>query len=371
MKKLNLKQNICKHATPLSYRLFLVALFILITNAAFAQSVQIGAYYFDGWGGDTVHLNNKLKYNYPERQPIWGWITSTPDVMGKQIDAAANAGLAFFNFDWYYPKENHRDFNHDALNHALNLYLNAPNKNKLKFCITVCIDKYHQIGPEDWPALTQAWIELFKDPQYLTINGKPVINFLSHNKLMETFGSTEAVRNAMASFKARAQEAGLPGVVLATCVTPVNPDAIGREARACGFDFLTNYSFASMSSFSAIRGGVPVDNLINLANGVWSGYQRSSMPCIPTMTLGFDPRPWADGKNSYSRQRSYSGYTPASIYRSVSALKNWIIKNPQFTSREGIGYLYAWNEYGEGAWLTPSSNGVNMLDGVRRALVGQ
>jgi hypothetical protein len=168
--------------------------------------------------------------------------------------------------------------------------------------------------------------------------------------------------------KARAMDAGLPGVVVVGCVTPAYPQAIGAEARSCGFDYLTNYSFASMSSFSTISGDVPIDNLIKLGNIVWNDFKQTSMPCIPTMTLGFDPRPWANGKNSYSRQRTFSGYSPASVYRSVSALKNWILENPEYTTRDRIGYLYAWNEYGEGAWLTPSANGVNMLDGVKKAL---
>jgi hypothetical protein len=123
-----------------------------------------------------------------------------------------------------------------------------------------------------------------------------------------------------------------------------------------------------LSSFSNIRGDVPIDNLIAMGNNVWSKFKQSNMPCIPTMTLGFDPRPWANGVNSYSKQRTFSGYSPASVYRAVSALKNWIQQNPGYTSKERIGYLYAWNEYGEGAWLTPSANGVNMLDGVKKAL---
>jgi hypothetical protein len=34
-----------------------------------------------------------------------------------------------------------------------------------------------------------------------------------------------------------------------------------------------------------------------------------------------------------------------------------------------MGVIYAWNEYGEGAWLTPSEGqNESLLDGVKKAL---
>jgi hypothetical protein len=42
--------------------------------------------------------------------------------------------------------------------------------------------------------------------------------------------------------------------------------------------------------------------------------------------------------------------------------------NPGVLPHEKIGLLYAWNENGEGAWLTPGKTGLNPSLGVKKAL---
>ena len=46
-----------------------------------ASPNQLGAYYFDGWSGITFHITEHLKKNYPEREPTWGWVTSTKEIV--------------------------------------------------------------------------------------------------------------------------------------------------------------------------------------------------------------------------------------------------------------------------------------------------
>jgi hypothetical protein len=96
------------------------------------------------------------------------------------------------------------------------------------------------------------------------------------------------------------------------------------------------------------------------------------LPYIPVATLNWDPRPWANGNNWYSKSTRFTGYNSNTVYRAVKALHEWIYNNPGATSRDRVALLYAWNEYGEGAWLTPSENDtLHLLNGVKRALSHQ
>src|SRR5882757_3135031 len=139
-----------------------------------SSDIVLGAYYFDGWSSPkSGHLTPKLRDSFPDRKPKWGWITSTPQIVKEQIDLAADAGLSFFSFCWYYPDYDHPHFKEDPLNHALSLYLASPNKTRLKFCLMVANHAGQEIGPADWPAVTDEWVRLFKDPGYLQVSGKP------------------------------------------------------------------------------------------------------------------------------------------------------------------------------------------------------
>jgi len=57
-----------------------------------------------------------------------------------------------------------------------------------------------------------------------------------------------------------------------------------------------------------------------------------------------------------------------SVQTSVTNGIKWIAKNKEKTTKERIAIIYAWNENGEGSWLTPGSSGFTPLKGVKDAL---
>ena len=63
----------------------------------------VGAYYFDGWTGQTFHITELLQTEFADRKPLWGWKDDTIEIMQKQIDYCADHGIAFWSFCWYYP----------------------------------------------------------------------------------------------------------------------------------------------------------------------------------------------------------------------------------------------------------------------------
>ena len=111
----------------------------------------VGAYYFDGWAGNSTrwhddpawmklnpptHLTKRMIEEFADREPIWGWRDDKLEIMERQIDLAADNGIAFFAFCWYWnndPKKLAEDPKHVGLN----LFLKARNNHRLKFCLLV------------------------------------------------------------------------------------------------------------------------------------------------------------------------------------------------------------------------------------------
>ena len=103
---------------------------------------------------------------------------------------------------------------------------------------------------------------------------------------------------------------------------------------------------------------------------VWDQFPKvSSLPCIPLVTLNWDARPWVSGNNYYSKTPYFSGYSEQSVFKSVKQSISWLKAHPLATTKEKLILLYAWNEYGEGAWLTPGGRNKNgLLNGVKQAI---
>jgi len=156
----------------------------------------VGAYYFDGWSGQTNHVTKLLETKYADRKPLWGWKDDTVEIMQKQIDYCADHGIAFCAFDWYYPEGMNKT---TALNNALDLYLKAPNCQRLKFCLLVANHKGFRIGPKDWDACCERWIELFRKPTHLRVGDQPLLIIFSPDELQQAFGGVEGVHQALGS----------------------------------------------------------------------------------------------------------------------------------------------------------------------------
>ena len=361
-KKINLNSII----RPKCFMMCVIVLLPLGIVIAQTNSIALGAYYFDGWYPDSKHITKSLTDSFSEREPKWGWITRTQPIMDEQISLAADAGLSFFSFCWYYTKNKPID----SSNKILAYYLNSPNRSQIQYCLLVTNHGGHEIGPDVWPDLVKEWVMQFKTSSYLKVNGKPLLIFFSVGSLVRQFGSIEAVQKALDYLKQAAIQENLAGVSIAACIDP-NKKQI-QQVEACGVDILTGYSYHS-AGINVKNGGqqqVPIDSMITVDKRLWDKFPSlSSLPYIPVSTLNYDPRPWANSKNGFSAKPYFVGFSSNSVYQSVKSTRTWILQHRQQTSMEKIGLLYAWNEYGEGAWLTPSKKDhQNLLKGVKDAL---
>jgi hypothetical protein len=329
---------------------FCIGLFSIRASANdnIRPGIRFGAFYFDGWTGKTFHISKKLISDFPERKPVNGWITSTQVSVDQQINQAAEAGLSFFNFCWYYNGNSGNDIAANVRNNALNFYLKSPNKSKLDFSLLVANHKGYFIKKEHWPLLIDYWCKLFQDPSYVKVNGAPLITFFDTYSLISTFKNSANVKIAFDQFKKKALALGFPDIRLAICLN--NPGEMAVAER-CGFDIITTYNNHA-SAMQVSTGTISLNNqILSNDNQEWTKMLRKTKKAvIPTITLNWDRRPWDTGVKMSKR---FSGFSGESVKEAILSSKRWLSTNDNRMD-DKIAFVYAWNEYGEGAWLTPS-----------------
>lgn len=343
-----------------NFRAVVVAGAFLLATAALAAEpamrAKIGAYYFDGWSGDTnqIHLTDRLKTEFAAREPIWGWLDDTLPIMEQQIDLAADHGIAFFAFCWYWPEGENKQ---TPLNNALELYLRAKNASRLEFCVLVANHGGFRIGPKDWEAVTDKWIELFRRPEHVRVDGKPLLIFFSARELKNSFGGPAGTRKALDRLREKAVAAGLKGVCVAGCCTPGPEYGWDNldELAACGFDVFTGYNYPGAGAKPGVKQQT-FASLIAGHEGIWEMFaKKTKVPYVPAVTSGWDMRPWERKDLPPQRQSIYyPDRTPTAVGEMVAKAIEWLDRRPDRTVRERLVLVYAWNENGEGGYLTPT-----------------
>jgi len=330
-------------------------------------NAMVGAYYFDGWSGktDRIHLTKLLQTEFADRKPVWGWYDNTVEIMQKQIDYCADHDIAFWAFDWYYPEGEIKTM---PCNNALELYLKAPNCQRLKFCLLVANHAGFRIGPKDWDACCKKWIGLFKKPTYLRVDGKPLLIILAHGELRQAFGGVEGVRKALESLRAKSKQAGLPGVTIATCAEPGHNL---RDLARSGYTLLTGYNYV----LGYLNGGgqQPFRKLIEGNQRILEQMAETSpLPYVPVITAGWDRRPWEKGQLPPEKMSVwYPDRTPKLVEEFVRDGVRWLDKHSDKATPQRLLLIYAWNENGEGGYLTPTAkDGTEYLKAVQRGITG-
>lgn len=321
-----------------------------------AYEVKVGAWYFGGWSfpadanGFTFHISPTLVGSYGERAPIWGWREDSAEIMSKQIDYAANAKLSWWGFCWYENTLVDDAPLMDNLNNALDLFLQSPNKDRLEFCLLSC----HPVSSVNWSSVCTKTINYFKQSNYLKVDGKPVIVFFNADQVVSGMGGASGIQSAFATYRQMARDAGVGEIMIGACTQRLDDNSIYEEY---GFDFLTTYNNADIG-----REQVGANDYSALARGdikSWGIAKTSNLPFLPTLTAGYDMRPWAqDHPAQAASDFWYTGTNYKTISMHMRDLFEWQEQN-QGKSLSNLSVIYAWNELGEGAWLTPSYGEAN------------
>lgn len=338
---------------PLISCIYLVCLLLTLSLSCKTteSAYTIGAYYFPGWADTPGEWWNppweKIK-PYPEREPLIGWYPEKDLwVAEKHINMASAYGIDFFAYDWYWTG------NKPKLNHAIDNHIKASNKKKLKFCLLWANHSSIPSNIEQFSTMVDYWIQnYFKDPQYLEIDGKPVVIIFSPQQLRDNAKKFGADTKKLFEFaRDKAIKNNLHGIYF-IAASPGNSYWIKGYIPANNYDAITAYNYQSKGFTGEFTGKESSStNYAELLDGYKSQWNyilaKSNLPYILPMTAGWDKRPWGS-----HTPHDNSVSTPESFKKMLSAGRLMMDKYPKKTMHMGI--ICAWNEFGEGSYIEPT-----------------
>jgi hypothetical protein len=369
--------------------------------------IQVAAYYFPnyhpndsrnekvhgpGWSEWDLVKSAKPRYEGHDqpRVPTWGYTDeSDPQVMAKKIAAAADHNIDAFIFDWYY--YNDGPFLQRALDEG---FLKASNNTRLKFALMWANHDWIDIHPatlhqkpkllypgkitsQTFDRMTDEIIaKYFKHPSYWTVDGKPYFSIYELEKLIESFGSVHATRDALDRFRAKTRYANLPSLHLNAVVwgrpilpgekTPTDPATLVDQL---GFDSVTSYTWIH-HAFLQKSPTTPYEEVRDQYLKYFAeSITKFHAPYFPNATIGWDsaPRtnpagPW-DPDGGYPYTRIISGSNLESFRKAVQMIKQMIESAP---TQPKIITINSWNEWTEGSYLEPDqTHGTDFLDVIK------
>lgn len=336
--------------------------------------MKLGAYYFAGWSGKSpyddgsvsnawargmpTHFTKKLATEFAGRTPIWGWRDDTPELMERQIALAADHGIAYFSFCWYW-HDNRKPINPKAIEEdskhlPMRLFMGAKNNSRMEFCLLVANHGGAEIvGTDAWQQAADYWIaNYFKHPRYLRM----------------IFSPKGADKGGLDYLQGAAKTAGFPGVWVAGC---------GNVTAEEGYQIVTAYNTKPREGLN-LEDIYPYKLLVDWNVSVWDRTDRPPLPYIPVATQGWDRRPWEAKNGEGLGQGSgvsphFARGTPEELERYMIQMADWMDANPSQTTKDRLALIYAWNEIGEGGWLVPCKDDPDgaYLKAIRRAVLGK
>ena len=352
-----------------------------------------------GAGWTEWELVKRGEPRFPGHQqpkvPLWGYEDeSDPAVFARKIDAAADHGIDYFIFDWYYYDDG--PFLERCLERG---YLQAPNNSRLKFALMWANHDWVNIHPAklhippvlQYPgAVTRATFDqvtdyvierYFKLPSYWLIEGCPYFSIYELYRLIQGLGGIEATAEALQRFRERTRRAGFPDVHLNAVVWGIqilpNERAITNPA-----DIVALLGLNSICSYVWIHHirlpDFPVTDynwVLNQSVAYWHATSGAySVPYFPNVTMGWDASPRAVQSDRYL-DVGYP-FMPTLSGNSVTAFKTALLRVKTFLdTREGqpkIFNINAWNEWTEGSYLEPDIiHGTGYLEAIRDIFKGR
>ena len=335
-----------------------------LSSAATTQDPYlVGAYYYCGWWREPYpvsYLRSRDKVDwrtlYPEREPVTGWYDDRQELVDAQIQLAAAGGLDFFVFDWYTPRsllagavQNH--------NNGLKFFLTSPYKRQMKFSVLyVNHEPYGITSKKEWENVTDQWVQFFRDPQYLNLDGRPIF-IVFHPKLMQQqWGGSAGVRWALKRLEDKAKSQGFRGVMFgaSSIWSAGEKGAALRQFDNDGYDFYTNYGLPAPAVFKRQAARYEEMNGAQLEH--WDGINKySSLPYVPLVTAGYDRRP----RNLPDQMFHFVGNSPEKFRKLLETAKETVdhqakMRLPVAPNGQRMVLIYAWNELAEGGFIIPT-----------------
>lgn len=342
----------------------------------------------DGIGEWQTVVSNKPKFEGHEqpRYPLWGYVNEAdPYVAEMEIEAATDHGVNVFIFDWYW--YDRMPFLEGHLNDG---FLKAKNKDKMKFYLMWANHDvgraWDKRGADDafarkdksliWKAevdrdefeiICHRFIEkYFSQPNYYTIDDKPVFMIYSMNDLINGLGGVTETIDALNWFRKEVKKAGYKGLELQYSLRldgqrdiVVEKDTLGEEkqlVKELGFNSLTHYVYAHMT-------GIDRDYLEVLADAekIWNWVSDNyEAKYYPQVSVGWDASPRAHNFVGGITKNS----NPENFEIALRKAKDFVDKHPK---QAPLITVNSWNEWTETSYLMPCTmHGYGYLEAIKR-----
>lgn len=338
----------------------------------------VGAYYFAGW---WEPLPNKYaphgkdwREDYPERVPVLGQYNDQP-TMDKEIVAAAEFGVDFFQILWY-PVDDAKSRaaaegrqmppHIEKVNEGLRLFLLSSENDKIRF--TVEYVNHAPFGIVDdvaWEKACRMWCDAMRHPSYLKVGDRPVFKIHGlHAFRLQNENDPARVARRITTLRSIARQTGLSNPLVGVGASPLGiPPADALEP----FDFVTTYT--EIPRLEKQVSLYPYEELLKLAEKGWSDYSKHCVkPYIPYLPAGWDPRPWQDPRPSFDlpTRRQWKAAVET-VADALEQHKNLGLPTPR--GRQKLFLIYAWNEFAEGGFIAPTrGDGYMKLETIQEAL---
>lgn len=330
----------------------------------------VGAIRWDGWYGDRGVVGRTVQESlgpneWHYRLPFYGKVVgdnqveidgTSQEVVDREIEYAAAAGLDYWAFVTY-PAD-------DPLSLGIKRYLSSPIRSKINFCLITECGRWHQ------PAFVDRVVSLMQEPGYQKVLGRPLLylGFIEPEKLDRFAGGIEGFRKLLDEFRSTVVGKGLgrPYIV----VMDFHAEQGKKWADALGCEAISSYATGWEQRT------ISYSQLAANAERFWDQCRDTGAQVVPIVMAGWDrrprvekPMPWEPwqqvgvGLDRYSRPGQ-----PVEIANHLNRAIKWLRDHPT-ASRARTIVIYAWNEFDEGGWLTPTlTEGAARLEAIGRVL---
>ena len=319
--------------------------------------------------------------HYQPRQPLWGYeADNDPKVVSRWINVALDHGVNVFVYDWYWFDDG--PFLESALNDG---FLKAENNEEMQFYLMWAnhdvkknywnVHKYGDdesilwdgaVNRDQFAHIVERVIrKYFSRPNYLKIDGMPLLSIFSIDNLVEGFGNVEATRDALDYFREEVKKAGFPGLHIQW--NQGGGAVMSEEAASAFVEKVETMGFNSVAMYN--MGGLNEDYLRYGAHAVKIREQMDAIldvPVFPCVSVGWDDTPRFPAKGAKDVVRHHQ--TAESFAALLSLAKQYADSHPE---QPKLITINAWNEWVEGSYLLPDMlNGFDYLQAVKEVMSG-
>gem|GEM_PF-6262385 len=206
------------------------------------------------------------------------------------------------------------------------------------------------------------WIDTYlRQPNYLRVNGRPLI-VIGHPDILATeLGGTAAARRALDSFRAMARDSGAGNPLILGCHVTAPTDA-NLLPQAIGLDGVMAYSTPIFTGLLHSPTPTPAE-IMAAHRQAWAlRLAHSHVPPTQTVSIGYDARIWT-GADIWYR------LPPSDFATLLREALTEATRLPPDHPGHSLIFLDNWNEYGEGHFLEPSvAHGHADLDAIAAVL---